>query len=79
MVIKTEKLKTAIVGCGKVGHLHARALSRAPESVFVAACGRDLARTEKFAAAYNCYDHLARVREWSLSGEPDGAGAQSGA
>ncbi|SFK47666.1 double-strand break repair protein AddB [Methylocapsa palsarum] len=33
----------------------------------------------KFAAAYNCYDHLARVREWSLSGEPDGAGAQSGA
>ena len=48
-----EALKTAIVGCGKVGHLHARALSRAPESVFVAACGRDLARTEKFAAAYN--------------------------
>jgi UDP-N-acetyl-2-amino-2-deoxyglucuronate dehydrogenase len=47
-----EALKTAIVGCGKVGHLHAKALSRAPESVFVAACGRDLARTEKFAAAY---------------------------
>jgi predicted dehydrogenase len=48
-----ESIKTAIVGCGKVGHLHAKALSRAPESVFVAACGRDLARTEKFAAAYN--------------------------
>jgi len=48
-----EALKTAIVGCGKVGHLHAKALSRTPESVFVAACGRDLARTEKFAAAYN--------------------------
>ena len=46
-------LKTAIVGCGKVGHLHAKALSRAPESVFVAACGRDLAKTQKFAAAYN--------------------------
>lgn len=45
-------LKTAIVGCGKVGHLHAQALSRVPESVFVAACGRDLARTEKFAALY---------------------------
>jgi len=45
-------LKTAIVGCGKVGHLHAKALSRAPESVFVAACGRDLKRTEAFAAAY---------------------------
>ena len=48
-----DALKTALVGCGKVGHLHAKALSRAPESVFVAACGRDLARTEKFAAAYN--------------------------
>jgi predicted dehydrogenase len=48
-----EALKTAIVGCGKVGHLHAQALSRAPESVFVAACDRDGARTESFAAAYN--------------------------
>ena len=47
-----ETLKTAIVGCGKVGHLHAKALSHAPESVFVAACGRDLARTQDFAATY---------------------------
>ena len=47
-----ETLKTAIVGCGKVGHLHAKALGRAPESVFVAACGRDLARTQDFAALY---------------------------
>ena len=47
-----EALKTAIIGCGKVGHLHAKALSCAPESAFVAACGRDLARTEKFSAAY---------------------------
>jgi predicted dehydrogenase len=48
-----ETLKTAIVGCVKVGHLHAKALSRAPESVFVAACGRDLAHTQQFAALYN--------------------------
>ena len=47
-----ETLKTAIVGCGKVGHLHAKALRRAPESSFVAACGRDLAKTESFASAY---------------------------
>ena len=53
-------LKTAIVGCGKVGHLHAKALGRAPESVFVAACGRDLARTEKFAANYNVKALLRR-------------------
>jgi UDP-N-acetyl-2-amino-2-deoxyglucuronate dehydrogenase len=53
MGIKTEKLKTAIVGCGKVGHLHAKALSVVPESLFVAVCGRDWMRTEAFAAAYN--------------------------
>lgn len=47
-----EALRTALVGCGKVGHLHAKALRRTPESQFVAACGRDLARTEKFAAEY---------------------------
>jgi UDP-N-acetyl-2-amino-2-deoxyglucuronate dehydrogenase len=48
-----EKLKTAIVGCGKVGHLHAKALSLVPESRFVAVCGRDRTRTEVFAAVYN--------------------------
>ncbi|MGO8819295.1 MAG: Gfo/Idh/MocA family protein [Terriglobia bacterium] len=48
-----DPIKTALVGCGKVGHLHAKALSRAPESCFVAVCGRDVARTEKFAATYN--------------------------
>jgi predicted dehydrogenase len=48
-----EPLKTAIVGCGKVGHLHAKALASVPESRFVAACGRDRAKTEAFAAAHN--------------------------
>ena len=47
-----DSLRTAIVGCGKVGHLHAKGLGRAPESRFVAACGRDLARTQRFSAEY---------------------------
>jgi predicted dehydrogenase len=47
-----ETLKTAVVGCGKVGHLHAKALSRLPESVFVAACDADLQRAQQFAAEY---------------------------
>src|SRR5579872_3227772 len=51
--IHMEPLKTAIVGCGKVGHLHAKALASVPESRFVAACGRDRAKTEAFAAAHN--------------------------
>ena len=46
-------LRTALVGCGKVGHLHAKALRNVPESTFVAVCGRDLKKTEAFAAAYN--------------------------
>jgi ATP-dependent helicase/nuclease subunit B len=28
----------------------------------------------KFAKRYNAYDHLARVKEWSLGGEPEGDG-----
>ena len=28
----------------------------------------------KFAKRYNTYDHLARVKEWSLGGEPEGSG-----
>ena len=47
-----EALKTAVVGCGKVGHLHAKALSRLPESMFVAVCDADLQRAQQFAAEY---------------------------
>ena len=32
-----QKLRTALVGCGKVGHSHAAALKSLPESEFVAA------------------------------------------
>ena len=46
-------LRTAVVGCGKVGHLHAKALSRLSESVFVAVCSRNLQRAKQFAAQYN--------------------------
>ena len=47
-----ETLRTAIVGCGKVGHLHAKALSRLSESVFVAVCDTNLQRAQQFAAEY---------------------------
>lgn len=48
-----EALRTAVVGCGKVGHLHAKALSRLSESIFVAVCDTDLQRARQFAAEYN--------------------------
>jgi len=47
-----ETLKTGLVGCGKVGHLHAKALSRLPEYRFVAACDTDFQRAQEFAAEY---------------------------
>lgn len=46
------RLRTALVGCGKVGHLHAGALAALPESAFVAVCDADPARAGAFAAQY---------------------------
>ncbi len=46
------KIKTALVGCGKVGHLHAAALQSLPESEFVAVCGRTLEKAAAFAEKY---------------------------
>ncbi len=49
----TGKIGTAIVGPGKVAHIHARALAALPESNFVAVWGRNAERTRTFAAQYN--------------------------
>ncbi len=43
---------TAIIGPGKVAHIHAQALAAIPQSNFVAICGRHLERTEAFARQY---------------------------
>lgn len=48
-----EKVRTALIGCGKVGHMHAKALSTLPESDFVAVCDKDLARAQAFAGQYH--------------------------
>jgi UDP-N-acetyl-2-amino-2-deoxyglucuronate dehydrogenase len=47
-----RKLRTAIVGCGKVGHLHAAALRSLPQSEFVAVCGRSPEKAQAFAQQY---------------------------
>jgi predicted dehydrogenase len=47
-----EKIRTALIGCGKVGHTHASALSTLPESHFVAVCDKNLARAQAFAEQY---------------------------
>jgi UDP-N-acetyl-2-amino-2-deoxyglucuronate dehydrogenase len=45
--VEKRKLRTAVIGAGKVAHLHAAALGTLPESDFVAACSRP---SEKLAA-----------------------------
>jgi len=47
-----QKLRTGLIGCGKVGHLHAAALATLPESQFVAVCGRSETKAVPFAKQY---------------------------
>ena len=46
------RLKTGIIGCGKVAVLHAAALKAIPGSLFTAVCGRNENKTREFAAKY---------------------------
>ncbi|OWK34857.1 Gfo/Idh/MocA family protein [Fimbriiglobus ruber] len=43
-------VRTALVGCGKVGQIHATALAATPEAALVAVCDTDPARAGAFAA-----------------------------
>ncbi|MFN8093367.1 MAG: Gfo/Idh/MocA family oxidoreductase [Vicinamibacteria bacterium] len=65
-----EKLKTAVIGYGKVAHTHAEALQAIPESDFVAVCGRDAAKARAFAERY-------RVRAFTDVAEMVGAGVEA--
>jgi UDP-N-acetyl-2-amino-2-deoxyglucuronate dehydrogenase len=58
-----EPVKTGLIGCGKVAHLHAAALKSLPESRFTAVFGRDPARTNDFAHKYGvaAYTDLPRM------------------
>jgi UDP-N-acetyl-2-amino-2-deoxyglucuronate dehydrogenase len=47
-----DKVGTALIGCGKVGHTHAQAFAGLEESNFVAVCSRDPAKAGAFAARY---------------------------
>lgn len=47
-----NKLKTGIIGCGKVARIHAAALAAVSKSSFMAVCGRNEKKTKDFAAGY---------------------------
>ena len=46
------KLRTGLIGCGKVGHFHAHALKNIPESEFTAVCSRNINKARLFAEQY---------------------------
>lgn len=47
-----KKIKTAVIGCGKVGHFHAQAFQRCENSELVACYGRNMEKTKAFADQY---------------------------
>ena len=47
-----DRLRTAVIGCGKAGGIHARALACLPESQFVAVCDHDSGRAAAFSAKF---------------------------
>ncbi len=47
-----QPVRTALIGCGKIGHTHAAALRRLPESDFVAVCDSSAERAAAFAGRY---------------------------
>lgn len=50
-----NKLKTGIIGCGKVGDFHAKAYANLPASTFTAVCDANLERAQAFAARYGVH------------------------
>ncbi|MBI5958760.1 MAG: Gfo/Idh/MocA family oxidoreductase [Chloroflexi bacterium] len=64
-----EKIRTAVIGVGKVGHTHAQALNTLPESEFVAVCGRNLERTQAFAERYGVKAYID-VQEMMAEAQP---------
>jgi predicted dehydrogenase len=47
-----DKIKTGVIGCGKVGELHANALAQSPVSEFLAVCDKDEKRAGSYASAW---------------------------
>ena len=61
-----DRLRTAVLGCGKVAHLHAAALRDLPQSEFVSVCDTDIGRAAAFGSQYgvaafsDCAEMIAR-------------------
>jgi predicted dehydrogenase len=63
------RLRTAVIGYGKVAHTHAEALASMPESELVAVCGRDAGKARSFAERH-------RVRAYTSVAEMVASGVE---
>ncbi len=64
-----NKLKTGIIGCGKVGDFHAKAFAALKNSEFTAVCDNDIERARAFAERYGvkAYDNIeTMIKECGL-------------
>ena len=61
--MKSRKVKTAIIGCGKVSHLHAAALKQCTNAELVAVCSRSLEKANEFAGKYQVepFDDIVKM------------------
>ena len=58
-----DRRANRLVGCGKVGQIHAQALASLPESEFVAVCDVDFERAASFATRFQVqpFDDVTRM------------------
>lgn len=59
-----KKLRTGVIGCGKVGDFHARAYGGLEQSQFCAVCDTDQGRAEAFAGRWGASGLIPRWRTW---------------
>src|SRR5688500_8329715 len=59
----SSKLRAAIIGCGKVAHVHAKALQQIEECRLVAVQSRNPVRAKEFADKYgaNAYQNIQEM------------------
>jgi predicted dehydrogenase len=63
-----QRIRTGIIGCGKVAHIHAAALASIPESQFTAVYSRSQEKADAFAEQYDVKGYANLERFLSKSG-----------
>jgi predicted dehydrogenase len=68
--MKHPKIRVALVGCGRIAHVHAGYLRQVPEVEFVGACDLDADARETFARRWQLPTYLD-IDELLAAGQPD--------